>query len=96
MSASNSKELAEKGRRSAKALLAYRSTPSKVEEVRLSYFLVARSDPASFYTGSLKPNWPGIESCKQEESERKIKQKHHYDSRHGVKELEPLQPGDRV
>ena len=35
----------------AKALLAYRSTPSKLEKVRLSYFLVARSDPASLYTG---------------------------------------------
>ena len=45
---------------------------------------------------SLKPNWLGIESCKQEESERKIKQKHHYDSRYGVKELQSLQPGDRV
>ena len=35
----------------AKALLAYRSTPSKVEEVRLSYFLVAKSDPASLCSG---------------------------------------------
>lgn len=45
---------------------------------------------------SLKLNWPGIESCKQEDSERKIKQKHYYDSRQGVKELQPLQPGDGV
>ena len=25
-----------------------------------------------------------------------MKQKHHYDARHGVKELHPLQPGDHV
>ena len=45
------KNLLKKEEDPAKALLAYRSTPSKVEKVRLSYFLVARSDPASLYTG---------------------------------------------
>ena len=45
------KNLLKKEEDPAKALLAYRSTPSKVEEVRLSYFLVARSDPAALYTG---------------------------------------------
>ncbi|KAK2562775.1 Uncharacterized protein P5673_013720 [Acropora cervicornis] len=45
------KNLLKKEEDPAKAPLAYRSTPSMVEEVRLSYFLVARSDPASLYTG---------------------------------------------
>lgn len=38
----------------------------------------------------------GIESWKQKESEKKIKQKHYCDSRHRIKELQPLQPGDPV
>ena len=38
----------------------------------------------------------GIENWNPEESERKIKQKQCYDTRNGVKELHPLQPGDRV
>ena len=45
------KNLLKKEEDPAKALLAYLSTPRKVEKVRLSYFLVARSDPASLYTG---------------------------------------------
>ena len=34
----------------------------------------------------------GIESWKQKESEKKIKQKHYCDSRRRIKELQPFQP----
>jgi len=80
-----------------KALLANRSTP-----------LQGGKSPSQLLFGhqiqctlpciptSLEPSWPRIENWKQEERERKIKQKQYYDAWHRVKELHPLQPGDRV
>ena len=91
------KNLLQKESDPAKALLEYRSTalqggksPSELlfgRQIRCTLPCVITS---------LEPSWPGIENWKREESERKIKQKQYYDARHGVKELQQLQPGDRV
>ena len=91
------KNLLQKESDPAKALLAYRSTPLQGGKSP-SELLFGRQIRCTlpYVTTSLEPSWPGIENCKREESERKIKQKQYYDARHGDKELHPLQPGDRV
>ena len=79
------------------ALLAYRSTPLQGGKSP-SELLFGRQIRCTLpcLPESLQPRWPGIEDWKRDESEWKMKQKHHYDARHGVKELHPLQPGDHV
>ena len=91
------KNLLQKEGDPAKALLAYRSTPLQGGKSP-SELLFGRQIRCTLpcVTTSLEPSWAGIENWKRDESERKIKQKQYYDARHGVKELQPLQPGDRV
>ena len=91
------KNLLQKESDPAKALLAYRSTPLQGGKSP-SELLFGRQIRCTLpcVTTSLEPSWAGIENWKRDESERKIKQKQYYDARHGVKELQPLQPGDRV
>ena len=85
------KNLLKKEEDPAKALLAYRCRPLQGGRSP-SELLFGRQIRSSLpcIPASLKPNWPTTESWKQEESERKSKQKHYYDSRHRVKELQPL------
>ena len=80
-----------------KPCLAYRSTPFQGGK-NSSELLFGRQIRCTLncLPDSLQPSWPGIEDWKREESERKMKQKHYYAARHGVKELHPLQPVDHV
>ena len=92
----SAKNLLQKVSDPVKALLAYRSTPLQGGK-SLSELLFGRQIRCTLpCVTSLERSWPGIENCKRDESERKIKQKQYYDARHGVQELQPLQPGDRV
>jgi len=79
------------------ALLAYRSTSLEVGKspAELLFGRKLRNGVPVMPT-SLEPNWPGFEKVKDDARQQKLRQKEDYDSRFRVRELPPLQIGQKV
>jgi transposase InsO family protein len=80
-----------------KALLAYRSTPLQTG-YSPSQLLMGRILRTSVPTTreQRRPRIPDLRAVRRRDKESKRRQKTDFDSRHGARELPPLQPGDRV
>ena len=91
------KQLLEKNREPYLALLAYRSTPLE-NGYSPSELLMGRKLRTTLPIApkQLKPSLPKESVVREKERKLKKRNKRNFDSRHKVKDLQPLQPGDTV
>ena len=80
------------------ALLSYRSTPIAATGVSPAQLMMGRRIRTSLPSlpSTLKPKWPNLQKVAQKDAETKAKYEHYFNTRHGVKPLSPLQPGDNI
>ena len=91
------KQLLEKNRDPYLALLAYRSTPLE-NGYSPSELLMGRKLRTTLPIApkQLNPSLPKESVVREKERKLKKRNKRNFDSRHKVKDLQPLQPGDTV
>lgn len=80
------------------ALLIYRSSPHSSTGVSPAELLMGRKIRSTLpiLAKNLQPKWPNWQRVKAKDAVEKSKQAFHYNRRHGVKLLKPLQPGNPV
>ena len=80
------------------ALMCYRATPCSSTGVSPAELLMGRKIRTTLPTidRNLQPKWPSKQAVAAKDTAEKKKQAYYYNQRHGVRDLPPLRPGDRV